>query len=85
MTSQAKAIQERELQHNFLLEDFGESDDDKESDQSDADEEGNLPKEKARKIKPQSIDKLSQIYRFLLNVTAGLSPDQVKNVHQNPL
>ena len=31
------------------------------------------------------IEKLSMVYRFLLQVTEGLSHDQIKSVHQNPL
>ena len=61
---------------NFLFEDFGDSDEEAESDESEERKPKQLtgmPKEKPKKIKSQPIEKLSMIYRFLLQVTEGLS------------
>lgn len=66
----------------FLAEDFGDSDDEKDSgsDEETADKNG-LPKERVKKIKNLPIEKLCIVYRFLMQVTEGLSHDQIKNVH----
>ena len=47
--------------------------------------QGRTNRQKAKKMKPVPVDKLAIIYRYLLTVTVGLSAEQVKSVHQNPL
>ena len=59
-----------------MNEDFGESDTDS------RDSQDQTTKAKGKEL---PIEKLSTIYQFLLSVTDGLSHEQVKNVHQNPL
>lgn len=81
---------------SFLSEDFGEdTEDDNNSQGAGCDIEDQqhqphspqlgLPRAKPKKIKNMPIEKLSLVYRFLLQVTEGLSSEQIKSVHQNPL
>ena len=72
-------------QHNnpIMFEDFEESQSD-----SDDDEEEDVPQpgqQRKKKTRHMDVNRLSIAYKFLMNVSDGLSNDQVRSVHQNPL